>query len=91
MCVRAVRAAVIVLTGCVCVSVAGEKKTECREPERFWTRRLSPQPRMPLRVWSRSAPFCACAPFKLPINAHCRGCSSASVGLVNVLWLYCVR
>lgn len=30
MCVRAVRAAVIVLTGCVCVSVAGEKKTECR-------------------------------------------------------------
>lgn len=28
---------------------------------------------MPLRVWSRSAPFCACASFKLPINAHCRG------------------
>lgn len=41
MCVRAVRAAVIVLTGCVCVSVAGEKKTECREPERFCHRSLA--------------------------------------------------
>lgn len=32
MCVRAVRAAVIVLTGCVCVSVAGEKKPSVGSP-----------------------------------------------------------